>query len=416
MLLLWSCGAGHNHGENHGEHGAEAAAHDHLHHDAEEAAHHHDGEDPHDHDAMHGHEVAGHEEDAHGHAAGEAGEGHTDEIVIPAEKAAAAGIVAETVVPGPFSGVIKTGGQILPAQGDEMTVVAPADGIVSFGGNYVEGSEVDGGKPLFSIVSGGIQDGNRIGKAKVAYETAKAEYERASGLVESRIVSQKDFLRIKEEYENARMAYEALKPNADGTGVVVEAPFKGYVKSLLVSEGDYVPMGTPLASVTQNRRLVLKADLSQRYYGRLGQIVSANFMTPYDDHVQSIASLGGRLVSSGRSSADGSYYIPVTFEFDNRGSVVPGSFAEVWLLTSKRENVLSLPVSAITEEQGLYFVYLKMDASCYTKREVTLGESDGARTEIISGIKAGDNVVVKGAYNVKLASASNAIPAHTHNH
>lgn len=212
------------------------------------------------------------------------------------------------------------------------------------------------------------------------------------------------------------MAYEALKPNADGTGVVVEAPFKGYVKSLFVSEGDYVPMGTPLASVTQNRRLVLKADLSQRYYGRLGQIVSANFMTPYDDHVQSIASLGGRLVSSGRSSADGSYYIPVTFEFDNRGSVVPGSFAEVWLLTSKRENVLSLPVSAITEEQGLYFVYLKMDASCYTKREVTLGESDGARTEIISGIKAGDNVVVKGAYNVKLASASNAIPAHTHNH
>ena len=115
-------------------------------------------------------------------------------------------------------------------------------------------------------------------------------------------------------------------------------------------------------------------------------------------------------------NADGSYYIPVTFEFDNRGSVVPGSFAEVWLLTSKRENVLSLPVSAITEEQGLYFVYLKMDASCYTKREVTLGESDGARTEILSGIKAGDNVVVKGAYNVKLASASNAIPAHTHNH
>ena len=93
MLLLWSCGAGHNHGENHGEHGAEAAAHDHLHHDAEEAAHHHDGEDPHDHDGGKAH-------------------GHTDEIVIPAEKAAAAGIVAETVVPGPFSGVIKTGGQI----------------------------------------------------------------------------------------------------------------------------------------------------------------------------------------------------------------------------------------------------------------------------------------------------------------
>ena len=38
------------------------------------------------------------------------------------------------------------------------------------------------------------------------------------------------------------------------------------------------------------------------------------------------------------------------------------------------------------------------------------------RTEVLSGVSAGDNVVVKGAYHVKLASASNVIPAHTHNH
>ena len=48
--------------------------------------------------------------------------------------------------------------------------------------------------------------------------------------------------------------------------------------------------------------------------------------------------------------------------------------------------------------------------------EVKLGESNGIRTEIVSGLKPGDNVVTKGAYNVKLASASNIIPAHTHNH
>ena len=70
----------------------------------------------------------------------------------------------------------------------------------------------------------------------------------------------------------------------------------------------------------------------------------------------------------------------------------------------------------MTEEQGVNFVYIKMDESCYRKQEVTLGESDGERVEIVSGVKAGDNVVTAGAYNVRLASASNAIPAHTHNH
>ena len=139
-------------------------------------------------------------------------------------------------------------------------------------------------------------------------------------------------------------------------------------------------------------------------------------MTPSMKEAVSIASLGGRLLSVGRSSAESSYYIPVAFEFVNNGDIVPGSFAEVWLRTSERQGVLSLPVSAITEEQGLYFVYLKLDGSCYRKQEVMLGESDGIRVEIISGLKAGDNVVVKGAYNVRLASASNVIPAHTHNH
>ena len=377
-FLLWSCNAGHNH------------------------------EDPHDHEAEHG------AAEAHGAAGAHAG--HSDEIVISPEKAAAAGIMAETASAAEFSGVIRTGGQILSSRGDEMTVVAPADGIVSFGGNYFEGASVDEGQTLFSVISGTIQDGNRIGKAKVAYEAAKAEYERASSLVDSRIVSRKEFVKIKENYENARLAYEALRPNADGTGVVVCSPCGGYVESIFVREGDYVSVGTPLACVIRNSSLVLQADLSQAYYDRIGRIVSANFRTPSMDRTENVKALGGRLLSVGRSSAAASHYIPVTFSIPADSGFVPGSFAEVWLLTDVRNDVISLPLEAVTEEQGVNFVYIKMDGSCYRKQEVTLGESDGERVEIVSGVRAGDNVVTSGAYNVRLASASNAIPAHTHNH
>ena len=387
LMAMWSCSTGRNAGQDH-EHG-----HDHDIHTEEE------------------HGGTGHSEAEHA-----AESGHSDEIVISPEKAAAAGIRTETAVPAPFYGVIRTGGQILPALGDEKTIAATTDGIVSFSGKYFEGTRVSESQPIFSILSGNIQDGNRIGKAKITYEAAKAEYERAASLVDDKIISQKEFVRIREAYENARMAYEALKPNADGTGVQIEAPFDGYVKDILVSEGDFVTMGTPLANIARNRKLVLKADVSQRYYDRLGSITSANFLTQYGDRAQNIKDLGGKLLSIGRSSGDSSYYIPVTFEFDSRGTDIPGSFAEVWLLTDRRDNVLSVPVSAITEEQGIHFVYLKLDESCYKKQEVKLGESDGARTEILSGLKAGDNVVTEGAYNVRLASASNIIPAHTHNH
>lgn len=52
----------------------------------------------------------------------------------------------------------------------------------------------------------------------------------------------------------------------------------------------------------------------------------------------------------------------------------------------------------------------------YKKQLVTLGADNGERVQILSGIKAGNKVVTQGAYQVKLAGATNAIPAHSHEH
>lgn len=360
----------------------------------------------------HGEEGHSHEEEMH---AGEKA-GHSDEIILAPEKAKAAGVEAETVRAGSFRNVIHTSGQVLAAQGEEATVVAASSGVVSFSRKVAEGMQVGKGTELLSVSAAHIQDGDPVQKAKVAYEKAKEEYERAQKLVSSQIVSQKDFAGLREAYENARLTYEALKPSKSGKGVSVKSPISGFIKACLVKEGDYVTVGQPLMTVTQTRRLVLKAEVSERYYAQLSQVVSANFQTPYNNKVYSLENLGGKLLSFGKSSGDTSYYVPVTFEFDNRGDMVPGSFVEVYLLSGERNGVLSLPLLALTEEQGVYFVYLKLDEECYKKQEVKLGTSDGSRVEILSGIKDGDTVVTRGAIHVKLASASNAIPAHTHNH
>ena len=362
----------------------------------------------------HDHEHEGHDHEAEIHA--EEKTAHSDEIVLTPEKAKAAGVEAEVIHPGAFREVIQAGGQILSAQGQEATVVAASSGVVSFSRKIAEGIEVGQGSELLSVSAEHIQEGDPVRKAKVAYEKAKEEYERAEKLVGSQIVSQKEFAALREAYQNARLAYEALLPSKSGKGVAVKAPIGGFVKNCLVKEGDYVTVGQPLMTVTQMRRLVLKADVSERYYAQLPRIVSANFKTPYNNKVYSLENLGGKVLSFGKSSGDTSYYVPVTFEFDNRGDMVPGAFVEVFLLSGERQGVISLPESALTEEQGLYFVYLKLDDECYKKQEVQLGTSNGERVEILSGLKDGDTVVTRGAIHVKLAAASNAIPAHSHNH
>ena len=107
----------------------------------------------------------------------------------------------------------------------------------------------------------------------------------------------------------------------------------------------------------------------------------------------------------------------VYFTFTNSGSLLPGTPAEVYLLGQAREGVISVPVSAISEQQGRYFVVRKVDEECYEKVPVTLGTSDGARVEILDGVHAGDNIVTKGTVSVRLAESSGVVPeGHSHNH
>lgn len=368
--------------------------------------------------ACHNYAGEGHDHatEQHDHEAEAKGHGSSNEIVLTPDKAKAAGIEVGEAQKAVFHQVIKTSGQVLAAQGDERVAVAPVAGVVSFSHKVIEGMAVGQGTPLLVLSSGHLAEGDPVQKARVAYEVAQREYERMEALVADKIVSEKDFAQARQAYENARISYEAVAKNHTPAGQTVVAPAAGYVKSLLVKEGDYVSVGQPLVSITQNRRLFLRADVSEKYYKELAHITSAHFQTPYDDTTYDLQELNGRLLSYGKASGDGSYYIPVTFEFDNKGGVVPGSFVEIYLLTRPVEGVITLPVSALTEEQGSFFVYKQLDEECYEKQLVSLGANDGERVAILEGVQAGDRIVTRGAYQVKLASASNAIPAHTHEH
>ena len=382
---------------------------------------HNHGTEAHDHDHEgHDHENEGHsatkECEGHNHGSEASESEHSDEIILPKAKAEAAGVKVSTIEPGTFDQVIKTSGQVLAAQGDESVAVATVAGVVSFHGKVTEGMSVGKGSTLLTISSSNIADGDPVQRARIAYEISKKEYERMKALVKNKIVSDKDFAQAEQNYENARISYEALAKGNTKGGQAISSPIGGYVKNILVKEGDYVSIGQPLVSVTQNRRLFLRAEVSEKYYPYLRTIGSANFKTPYDNKVYALKELSGRLLSFGKSAGDNSFYVPVTFEFDNKGDIIPGSFVEVYLLSTPMENAISLPRTALTEEQGLFFVYLQLDEEGYKKQEVTLGADNGQSVQILTGVKAGDPVVVNGAYQVKLASASNAIPAHSHEH
>lgn len=364
------------------------------------------GEHHSEHEHEHEHEEAEHE--GHEHAPGA--------IIMEPEKAKAAGVVTATVQRSNFNDVIQTSGKITAASCDETTIVATTAGIVTHAQHISEGMAIARGTTLFYVASDKLQDGDQAKRARFAYLAAKRDYDRAKPLRDEHLITDREFTSIQADYETARVAYEAVSSNSTPRGVTVKANVGGYVAQCMVKDGDFVEMGAPLMTITKNQHLYLRAEVPVRYYSSLGKISSAKFRTQYSDAIIDLKQMNGHLMSSGKSAEVTTSYIPVTFQFDNNGTIVPGAYAEVYLITGVREGVISVPTTALTEEQGVYYVYCKIDEHSYRKQEVTLGATDGENTEILTGLKGGESVVVKGAINVKLASASNAIPAHTHNH
>ena len=421
-LSLSSCG---HHNTSHDEHAHDHAGHTHEAHDHTAHNHSHEGHDHsshnHDHSSLshegHSHAKASDDHSTHNHAQTEAEHNHNEnEITFPADQAARTDFKVEEIKPSTFNHVIPCTARILAAQGDEATIVAPISGVVSFGDKRLStGAQVSRGQSLFTISSRDLASGSQVDKIAANYRRAEAEYNRLKLLVEEQIVSRSEFEAAESEYLKAKAEYDAIAAHSSEKGSNVGAPIAGYITSLSIGEGDFVEMGQPLATVSQNRRLQMRADLPQRYYRELRTIKTANIVDPATGESYRLADCGGRLLSVGRIADSGSTLIPVTFEFDNRNDLPQGAIVEAYLIGAPIAEALVVPVTAVTEAQGLYYVYVQLDAECYERREVTLGASNGERVQLLSGIEAGDRVVTRGAVNVKMAAASGAIP-HSHQH
>lgn len=369
-------------------------------------------EHDHNHDHDHAHEAGHGNESEHDHE-------HEDGIItFSVEQAKMAGLETETIGLGSFAEVIRVSGQVLAAQGDESAVVARTSGILTFTRDHLsEGSEVRNGEVLAKVSGRNIVGGDIVAQNNLLLATAEAAYRRAERLIADSIISQKEFERAKMEYESARLAAKAGSGN--DSGAEVTAPIKGFIKQVVVKQGEYVEAGQIVATVTKSCNLQLRAEVPEKYFSTLTKVRSANFKMGYDYEARSLDDMGGHLVAIGKIANEGSAYIPVTFEFANTGSVVPGAFADIWLIMHNRDNVLTIPVSALSESQGVYYAFIKHSGEddCYERRELRIGASDGRRVEVLSGLSEGDNVVVKGVSQVKMAGAAGVIPdAHNHSH
>jgi RND family efflux transporter MFP subunit len=338
-------------------------------------------------------------------------------IVFTKEQSWKVDFATENPLVEPFGQIIKTVAQVQPAQGDEVVVTAKTNGVVSLlETGLQEGRNVTAGQLLLTISGSGLAENSwnvRFAEAKNNYEKAKVDYERMSELAKDKIIPERELVAAQTEFENAKALFDNMNSNFNAKGQRVLSPISGFTKQLFVQNGQYVEVGQPIIAVSQNRSLQLTADVQQKYASVLGAISSANIRTLSSSKTYTLKELNGKVVSYGRSVNPDNFLVPVILQIDNKGEFVPGSFVELYLKVLSNSVALTVPNTALLEEQGSFFVFVQLSPELFEKRVVQTGATDGTKTEILKGIDKNDRIVAKGAILVKLAQASAALDPHS---
>ena len=338
-----------------------------------------------------------------------------DAITFPVDQQKKIDFEVVEVVTEPLYQVIRTSAQIVPSQESEKILTATTSGIVTFTNNdLVPGLDVKSGQVLFSIDNEDMADDNlstRREEVEAEYEKAKLDYERKQALAEDKIISESDLIDARTEYLKAKKHYDNMLKNFPEGKTLHRATISGSISGILVPNNSYVEAGQAIMTLAQNNKLYLRADVQSKYYPVLKDIKTANVKTN-DGIVYTINDLGGRLLSYGKTTDINNPLIPVTFEVKNNGNLIPGSFVEIFITAESDKMGVMLPNSAIVEEMGIYCVFVQTCVDSFEKRIITKGVTDGSKTQILKGVKAGERVVSKGAVNVKLAQGSAALDPH----
>ena len=417
--------SGHSHDHGHDAHAGHSHSHGEADHDCSSHDHNHDAHAGHSHDHDHGdadHDCSSHD---HSHdvpavfsdvsfvAFGSQTEGAADDVAFSKEQSWKIDFATAVVEKQNFGGAVKVVAKVVATPQDFTTIVATTSGKVQFVGNVVEGKEVVAGEPLFYLEGGDVTDNDaevKYAEAESNYLLAKSDYERKKLLFNDMVVSERELEAAEALYKQAEARYKSLNRSFGNGKVTLKAVKNGYIASLLVSNGDYVEPGTPIATVQCNGNYNIVAELPVRFAPQLRNIADVNIVLPSGEAF-SMNSAGGSVVAVG-SAANGCNMLPLTISAGAIDGVVPGSIVTLYITSVSDTKAVVVPRTALVEEMGNFFVFVQNNPISFEKRAVEVGATDGIMVQVLDGVAAGERVVTKGAVSLKLSQGAAALDPH----
>ncbi|HZZ17884.1 MAG TPA: efflux RND transporter periplasmic adaptor subunit [Opitutaceae bacterium] len=210
------------------------------------------------------------------------------------------------------------------------------------------------------------------------------------------------------QYEGMTKTDQAAVDNAqlNLTYCHITAPFTGRVGLRLVDQGNYVTPGdaTGLVLLTQVKPISVIYSLAERYIPEVqkriksGDTIRVDAYNSDDSAKISTGKLG--TIDNTVDTTTGQFKLRALFANDDE-ALFPNQFVTVHMLLDVDMGATVIPTSAVERGQQGTFVYVVGADNKVAAKTVKLGDTEGERVSIVSGINVGDKVVVDGADRLK---------------
>ena len=176
----------------------------------------------------------------------------------------------------------------------------------------------------------------------------------------------------------------------------IRSPFDGYVEKRLVNLGELVKTQMPVMAVVRVDPLKVIAEIPEKMapWIKDGQSVELH-VDAYPD--QTFIGKVSRISPAVNTATRAFPFEALVPNKDAR--LKPGTFARVHIESSKIDNVLTLPYATMQYRYGVNRVFV-VEGDKLAVRELKVGDRLGERIEILSGVKAGEQVAATDVDNL----------------
>ncbi|MCE9671704.1 efflux RND transporter periplasmic adaptor subunit [Myxococcus stipitatus] len=337
-----------------------------------------------------------------------------------------------------LQGGVRANGELKPVAGQAAELAAPVMGQIPLVGPVPHlGQVVRKGEVLARLAPvtlAGTTDLATVeleaARARAELGLAEREVARAEEMLAAKAIPEKqlDGARVAREVAAARASaaerqlalYRGTQHGAGGPGGAafeLRSPLDGVVSFADVTPGAVVEPGKRLVAVINPTRLWLEARVYEADAPRVERTPGAAFTVAGFSREFTVDETTGRRVAVGSVVDPGTRTVPVLFELLNpEGRLKPGMFAKVMLFTGETVRAVAIPESAVVDDNGRPTVFVMDGGESFFKRAIRPGVRSGGWVQVLDGVKEGERVVSRGAYELKLSTATGAIPEHGHQH